>query len=502
MRNAELTPAAPPADTAASTTSRPGKSASALGSVAGMLAVECGLSVAVFVASGPSSLVVFSSVCFALCVIGLILSVVWARRGTIIANEAGLCWRGLGAWKCANWDEVKDYHERRSRQNRSGPIVFAVIETTAGRIKFGSQWTHGELLQEAVTRQATSAAASEWGLLGTRPCDPWPRVFGYDTFSNRWSPRLLLKLSVAFVVYVLVQPALSLTGLAALVGWRMTLTTAALYLLLTLPLAIMLLVRPLLEYRAVQKRMKEHITLNRQGLVFEDGTRRIDASWQDVTGYSIIAGKYVVETGSGAFDFLGSIGSSLILRENIKRYAAQSADTDWKARADAEALGGEAARWSGGQVGVGARVFHYRIRSLRMGLAGVACICLLGWRLGAATMLGWLPGGNPPPLGVVIGGTLLEGGLLLYGWRLYRHCGVHLDDDGLTQFTLLGQTRLMWAQVRDFYLGDSSAGVVEGRDGRRIRFSSMIVGREELMAEIVRRAASCGRTEWQKRSPA
>ena len=443
----------------------------------------------------PSAASVLSLQIFGICVVlaALVLGF-WLLRARIVADDMGLRWRRFGGWRGAGWGEVQDYYDLQ--------VAGRIIKTTAGSVRFGEDWVAAKSLREAVARQATSAAASEWGLLGTRPCDPWPRVFGYDTFSNRWSPRLLLKLSVAFVVYVLVQPALSLTGLAALVGWRMTLTTAALYLLLTLPLAIMLLVRPLLEYRAVQKRMKEHITLNRQGLVFEDGTRRIDASWQDVTGYSIIAGKYVVETGSGAFDFLGSIGSSLILRENIKRYAAQSADTDWKARADAEALGGEAARWSGGQVGVGARVFHYRIRSLRMGLAGVACICLLGWGLGAATMLGWLPGGNPPPLGVVIGGTLLEGGLLLYGWRLYRHCGVHLDDDGLTQFTLLGQTRLMWAQVRDFYLGDSSAGVVEGRDGRRIRFSSMIVGREELMAEIVRRAASCGRTEWQKRSPA
>ena len=443
----------------------------------------------------PSAASVLSLQIFGICVVlaALVLGF-WLLRARIVADDMGLRWRRFGGWRGAGWGEVQDYYDLQ--------VAGRIIKTTAGSVRFGEDWVAAKSLREAVARQATSAAASEWGLLGTRPCDPWPRVFGYDTFSNRWSPRLLLKLSVAFVVYVLVQPALSLTGLAALVGWRMTLTTAALYLLLTLPLAIMLLVRPLLEYRAVQKRMKEHITLNREGLVFEDGTRRIDASWQDVTGYSIIAGKYVVETGSGAFDFLGSIGSSLILRENIKWYAAQSADTNWKARADAEALGGEAARWSGGQVGVGARVFHYRIRSLRMGLAGVACVCLLGWGLGAATMLGWLPGGNPPPLGVVVGGTVLMAVFLGMGWRIYRWGGVHMDEDGLTQFTLLGQTRLMWVQVSKFYLGTDGVSIVEGRDGRRIRFSSMIVGGEELQAEIVRRAASCGRTEWQKRSPA
>ena len=192
-------------------------------------------------------------------------------------------------------------------------------------------------------------------MIGTRPCDPWPRVFGYNTFSNRWAPRLLLKLLLVFVVYVLVKPALGLTGLAALIGWRMTLTTAALYLVLTLPLAIMLLVFPLREYQAVQMRLGEHITLTPEGLMFENSTRRMDACWEEVTGYGIVDGKYTVETRSGAFDFLGSIGNGRLLRENIRRYAAKAADTEWKVRADADALGGEEARWSGGQIGVGAR---------------------------------------------------------------------------------------------------------------------------------------------------
>lgn len=504
MRNAEPKTAAPPADTAATIICRPGKAAAGWVTVAGMLSFYCGAAVAALLGAGPGNQIgmAFSAVCFALCVTWLTLAIVWARRGAITADEAGLRWRELGAWKCVGWGEVSDYYVRRSGQNANETVIAAVIETAAGRINFGSPWTGSKPLQEAVERQATAAAAREWGLLGTRPCDPWPRRFGYDTFSNRWSPRLLVKLSLMFVVYVLVKPALSLTGLAALVGWRMTLTTAALYLLLTMPLAVLLLVRPLLDYRAVQKRMGERITLTPEGLVFEDGTRRVDARWEEVTGYGIANGKYTVETGGGAFDFLGSIGNGLLLRENIRLSAAKVADTEWKARVDPEALGGEAARWSGGQVGVGARVFHYRIRSYRMMLMGALCVYLLGCGIGIATNQGWLPGGNPPPMGVAVGGTLLIAILWGIGWRIYQHCGVHLDDDGLTQLTPLGQTRLMWTQVNNFYLGSDGVSIVEGQDGRRIRFSSMIVGREELKAEIGRRGAHCGRTEWQKRPPA
>ncbi len=438
--------------------------------------------------------------CFVACLLGIIPAIAWARRGAIIADETGLRWRGLGAWKSANWGEVRDYSVGQSQKSSSVTITPAFIETSAGRIKFSSQWTNAKPLQKAIKRHATSAAPQEWEMIGTRPCDPWPRVFGYNTFSNRWSPRLLLKLLLMFVVYVLVKPALGLTGLVALIGWRMTLTTAALYLVLTLPLAIMLLVFPLREYQAVQKRMGQRITLSPDGLIFEDGMRRIDARWEEITGYGIVGtGKYVVETGSGAFDFLGSVANSLLLRENVRQYAVQSADTEWKARVDAEALGGEAARWSSGQVGIGARVFHYQTRSYRMMLGGGLSIFLLGWGLGIATALGWLPGGNPPPPTVSIFGSVLSIALFLYGWRLYWHCGVHLDEDGLTQFTPLWQTRILWTQISDFYLADGSAGTVEGRDGRRIQFSSMIVGREELMAEIARRAAHCGRTVWEKR---
>ena len=507
MRNAEPETTAPPADTAASVTCRPGKAASVWVTLAVMASLYCGLAVAVFVGSGPGSLIAFSVACFAFCVIGLVLAIFWARRGAIIADEAGLRWRGTGGWKSANWGEVSDYYVRRSHQNASKTIVAAVIETTAGRIKFGSEWIDFEPLMEVVERRATGAAAREWGLLGTRPCDPWPRRSGYDTFSNRWSPRLLLKLSLLFVVYALVQPALSLTGLAALLGWWMTLTTAALYLLLTVPLAILLLVRPLLDYRAVQKRMGERITLTPEGLVFEDDSWRIDARWDEVTGYGIVGtGKYTVETGGGAFDFLGSIGSGLLLRENIRLYATQAADTEWKAPLGVDALGGEEARWSGGQVGVGARVFHYRTRSVR----GVLLFCLVLFLVCCATMT-IIQLSNVSGSGSFVSQTALFVSMgffwFLYGWRYFCVAGVHLDEDGLTQISPFGQTRLAWAQVRDFWVIFNSEGKVtgyrvEGRDGRRVRFGQTIVEREELKAEIARRAAHCGRTEWGKRLPA
>ena len=276
-------------------------------------------------------------------------------------------------------------------------------------------------------------------------------------------------------------------------------------------MALMLLSMPLIllsQYWATGRRRADRITADLKSIVFENKSRRVAAAWLEVTGYQIAAGPgavtscYRVETQQGDFDFLPTLSEFLILKEIVRCYAKEAADTEWKHRDSPDALGGETALWSGGQVGVGVRVFHYRTRSVRALLwGGVVILLFVGAMVVVVKTVPSL-GSSPVPilpnalfaLASVIG--------LLYGWRLYRHCGVHLDDDGLTQFTPLGQTRILWAQVRDFYVGSEGVCVVEGRDGRRIQFSSMIVGREELKAEIARRAAQCGRTEWQKRSPA
>lgn len=191
-----------------------------------------------------------------------------------------------------------------------------------------------------------------------------------------------------------------------------------------------------------------------------------------------------------------------ILKEIVRRYAKDAADKEWKYQNSPEVLGGAAARWSSGQIGIGARVFHYQTRSVRALLWGGIVLLLFLCAMIVMVRIISSPGSAPTPFlpGALFGFASALG--LLYGWRLYRHCGVHLDDDGLTQFTPLGQTRLLWTLVDKFYLGDDGVAVVEGRDGRRIHFSTMIVGREELMAEIAKRAAHCGRTVWEKRLPA
>ena len=507
MQTAEPTPAASPTDTVSPVVCRPGKAAAVWGILLGIMAFYCALFAVLGLLTGPGtrSLTVAMAACFVVSLLGILPAIVWARRGAIIADETGLRWRGLGAWKSASWDEVRDYYERLPPQNKGSRISYRTIKTAAGRLNVTSQWTNADALCTCVELRATASAAREWGVLGTRPCDPWPRVFRYDTWQNIWTPRLLIKLMGFGLTFLLAKPLTQAAALAGFVSWPMKIglfgpVLVLVFLLLPMPLVL------LSQYQATGRRKAERITTDLCGIVFEDKARRVEAAWSEVTGYQITAGSGAVftccrvETKSGDFDFLSTLSDFLILREIIQRYAEDASDKEWKHRISPEALGGEAACWSGGQMGVGARVFHYRTRSHRALLLG-GVVLLLSMCAVLPVIIVLSPGNPPPfPLDALFALASVLG--LLYGWRLYRHGGVHLDDDGLTQFAPLGQTRIAWAQVRDFYIGGEGSSVVEGRDGRRIRFSSMIVGREELMAETARRAAGCGRTVWEKRLPA
>ena len=104
-----------------------------------------------------------------------------------------------------------------------------------------------------MARNAVYRRVSQWGIKGTRTVDPWPVVFDYNTRKHRWAPRLWLKLFGAFVVYLVVQPALQVAATANLIGWGTTLAAAALYLLLIGSVGLVFLL-PLAQYRAAARR--------------------------------------------------------------------------------------------------------------------------------------------------------------------------------------------------------------------------------------------------------
>ncbi len=282
----------------------------------------------------------------------------------------------------------------------------------------------------------------------------------------------------------------------------MTLAAAGLYLLLVGSLSLFLLI-PLIQYRAAGRRKAERITADTSGLMFEDGARRVEAAWPEVTGYGIVPGlgalpvRYLVETRQGEFDFLASVKQATLLQVIVQRYATESPDREWKNRVNPEALGDEAARWSTGQVGIGARVYHYRTRIFRalLWLSLIPCLTLafFAWIVTQGISLGGSVAG-------LLTGSGAFGALWLAGWYFYLTCRLETDAEKLILITPLGRKRLLWRQVEDYWLADDdNNGVVQGR-GERIGFGWGIVGYEELKEEIARQATECGGKAWEKRT--
>ncbi len=422
----------------------------------------------------------------------------WLLHAQILADTDGLRWRGAFGWKFVRWDQVADYYGKLPKNTPPDSVavhrmIVSVVETSAGKLIISPLWRGTDALREQIAFHASSSREQHWGIKGTRLVDSWPHVFDYNTRENRWAPRIWLKLFLAYVVYLLLQPALKLTAMAGLIGWMMTLITAAFYLLVVGSLGLLFLI-PLAQYRAAAKRRTERITADTYGLVFESETRRWKASWPEVTSYRIVSDQgllvqYAVETQNGGFDFLPSMRDAALLREIIQCFAQASAEQEWCLCADKEVLGGEAARWSGGKIGVGARVYHYRNRMNRALLWMPLLFCGTFCLLAGLAWLGMLPGMSAL---TALSVGVANGFTAWLGYHAYRTCRVESGDEGLTQITLLGRQHLQWTQVEDYRVTKELGGVVAGR-GTRIRFSPQIAGYDELKAQIASKAA-CGGT--------
>ncbi len=440
----------------------------------------------------------------ALCLLGALGTAWWLLRACVIGGSDGLRGRQAGGWKSVRWDEVSDYYEQLPTQiqrssGKSSVAAVSIIEASFCKFGVTNLWSHAEALRDLVEQNAVQSRATQWEIKGTRAFDPWPRLFDYDTLENRWAPRIWLKLFLIFVMYLLVRPALQLGVMAGLVGWTMTLITAGLYLLLIGSIGLIFLF-PLAQYRAAEQRKAERITADLYGVAFEDGARRLEAAWPDVTGYHTVYGqgitvRYAVETHWGDFDFLPSIGNAALLRTIIQRFAAEAAGHEWDSLVDANTLGGEAARWSGGKAGSGKRRFHYQTRANRALLFGGGVLGFVSLFLSVISVLGWLPG-TSPPLPLAFGSSIGWILLLVLGWRGYKQNAVFVSNEGLSQRTLTGSRSIPWEQIRNYTLGQEGGGTVAGRT-ETIKFSSQIVGCEELKEEIARCAVGCGGT-WEK----
>ncbi|MBV9867147.1 MAG: hypothetical protein JO316_17465 [Abitibacteriaceae bacterium] len=441
-----------------------------------------------------------------------LLGALWNLYLQVVADETGLRWRNMwGHWRCATWPEVTDYYEKLMAKNKP----WTIVETTKGKIKLDNDMSNRPAMREYIEAHATRARAHAWGLLGTRIEDDWPQTFGYNTVDNRINKIVFWLFWPGWIFWLgaaskgkngsLLEIFGALPWPLKLLGGLIMLGAAGSY-----PALLLVLARPTLQ--AMRSRENQSITVSPTRIIFEAGTERIEAAWDEVTDYFIApyqrrlasdaGGYYGVITKQGTFDFLLSIKQVQLLKAIIQQYARNAAVTEWKRRGETapDVLGGAASCWSGGFVGVGQRIYHYRTRTNRAFLWFPTTLALMP--LFATWISTQLPMGleNPdgtqhhpaPWMGVFFGA------LALWGWWRYYTANIRTDKYGITQYGLFGKRSIAWEEVTEYYMGGDDVltfGHVIGTN-TRIWFYPTIANGEELQAEIMRSATHSRTHAW------
>lgn len=274
----------------------------------------------------PHENAIFFGTYIAFCFVGVAVMGLWIAQARVIADLDGLRWRNSGKWRTARWEEVTDFYDKLPPPDKRIAKTATVIVTQNGTVKIGQDWGERESLRETVAQNAVNPRVQEWGILGTRPEDDWPRVFRYDTPGNRamliWPFAIL-----AFWTWLVVPKLVRTYGTAE---WIWTVAAAATLLVLVLLPKIVLLI---LIWKTLRRRFEQRITASPDGIYFADNERRIEASWADVTDYFIgrsgLAAIYTVKTRGGTFDFLPGISESRLLLIIVHRYAQNVAVKEW-----------------------------------------------------------------------------------------------------------------------------------------------------------------------------
>ncbi len=441
----------------------------------------------------------------ALCIVAIIFGVLFLFlalfgllfqfRCRVIAERQQLHSVGVLRRRSVYWEEVRDYYEIKT--GKFG--VLSTVETDAGKIGLGSEgWTHIEEFRAVVQQRATRARAKAWGMRDSRPEDTWPRLFVYDPVQNRRA----LWVWGAATTLLLLTPVLMTASKAGnihsgsdwlwnLLAFGMMQTLLVLY--CALPLAV---VR---AHRDGLRRQNERITVDRDGLTFEDGTQRIKAAWEEILGWKKTPlgqswsrdSSYIVETEAGNFQFTRCLRDAPLLCEII------TAQTGRKL----ELMEGKDAFDAAPDLSADIHRYTYRNRTNRamlllMTAFGVFSLVplILPFFIEQDRPLTW-----DSWLFLILLAVIMWA-YTLYEWANYRTARIETDPQGITQWTLFGNRRLGWSEVEAFALHPQSMvgyGEVVGAGGR-VRFRLTIAYLEELKTEIQQRAIHSVNREWEK----
>lgn len=404
----------------------------------------------------------------------------WIHRGEIVADNTGLRWRDVGEWHRAPWSQVRDYYEDTLRRR------CAVIETDAGTLRISrGRVSNTPAFRAAIQQHAQWTLASDWEVLGTRPEIDWPSTFKYTPGTSLWGRIISNGISIlwfsAFAwgyvkswhtwaeIWEYSSPILVVVG-----------TTVYFACALIFPAVSWVNISMLREARS---RMAEQITVTPSGLIFEDGSRRIECAWEEITDYyrdpmlPNYSGDdhYVVVMAHETFDYT-LIANNRLLSEIIKRHAKNALYGEWRDYRPQQETGGK-----------GERIYNYRTRMNRT---------LMLIPLSVIPICGLIPfilpnqeieNPNSPNLwivGIMISPYVI--GLVIF-CAAYFIGSIEISDDGISQRGLRGKKFLAWDHVTQ--LRRTKMGNYEIQGGNiRLGFYPSIADVRILFDEITRRS--------------
>lgn len=432
-------------------------------------------------------------------------------RRRVIADENGVRWRSLlQGWRTARWNEITDYYEN---------YVFDLIGNNAhqtpviciGKHSFALTSFHPEevaRLKAQIQVRAISAKTKEWGRLGTRRIDPFPRTFRYWDPGQRLVRTIAIGLNLLFGVGVVGGAVAIVHTTTAIIGRQETIPV-------TIAIAVVGIVilyipfRVLESYWEAYRRRGESLTVTPETLCYENTatSERFEVPWSGVADY-------FYQDQSGGFRLKGftivlrGVDEKLItwtplLRESqlflaiVQNYApkpvnAQNEMDSWRNKSPKESTGGsDPSTWQSGAVGMGGRVFRNQSTGYRSMLFAYVGMVLFGIAVG--NFIDWQSPGEGRARGITELMLAIALGVC-WAWICYFRTRIETNDMGITHFTPFTKKHLYWYAVADYTDSRSKSSttgepiIITGRDGKRMFFWSTLNGYEELRDEIERLA--------------
>jgi hypothetical protein len=417
----------------------------------------------------------------------------YAGQNVVVADADGLRWRAWRrwtpnqAWQSCPWEDVTDFYVEAGAKGDSfgGGIR---VETRDGHLlTVGAEWTQTTRLGEYLVERAVHADDAR-RLDGRRALLPrairpasLPITFEYraDALHKLRRGTLLSGLgAVAFFGTILGALAVVASSRGRVDGPTPWLVFGGLFLLVAFLLGwqvygVLREVSRALVHAAEGRKL----VASRDGLTCWQDGESVFLPWGAIIGWEFAfeathkGASNPPPTGvriraeNGREVILNSLaGNFHLLRLLLREYATEGVEYNLT-RNEAEALGGVARRWSGGEEGKGARVFHVWTRA---NLKILGSLALFPTLFGFLALQSWFRFRSLDGLEPLLWFTALLCALPLFQVYWMAVARVEVDRDGLTRVGPRGRRTFLWDEIARYNV---EGGIfLETRDGRRIEF--------------------------------